>query len=214
MKLVRVELEWEDGSIKCLSGDAAEEWHQQQSGAATMAWVHGARYTDGLRWETVRAKTHDVPDDMDPVLRKVRENGKAFYAMLPELRKTLAGRCVVMQDCQVAKDFVDEGEAYKYALERWGPDGGFALCPVEGEPEPYAPPRPLSSAEIEEITLGAAGITDETLRALREQHELAVQCRTTYATTSAGEVHQLRDEKALEVCDLLARDLEWAPKGK
>lgn len=153
MKLVRVELEWEDGSIKRLSGDAAEEWRQQQDGAAVMAYVHGmGGGQSALPWEVVRAKTHDVPDGLDPVTRKVHENSKAFYAMLPGLRKTLAvGRHVVMQDQQVVKDFDTVGEAYEYALEQWGPDGGFALCPVEPEYEQCGTPWGPSSLTTEQL---------------------------------------------------------------
>ena len=161
MKLVRIEMEWEDGSIGRLSGDAAEEWHERQSGAATLAWAHGARYSDDdlPQWETVREKTHDVPDGLDPVTRKVHENSKAFYAMLPGLRKTLAGRHVVIQDQQVVKDFATVGEAYEYALQRFGHDGGFAIGEVEVERDYHLDvmPRPLSSAELRALWKEAGG---------------------------------------------------------
>jgi hypothetical protein len=155
MKLARVELEWEDGSIERLCGDAAEEWSRIQSGDRSMASAHGIQYASDLPWEVVREKTHDVPDGLDPVTRKVHENSKAFYALLPELRKTLTvGRRVVMQDCRVVADFATLEEAYKYALERWGPDGGFALCPIEPEYEQCVPswaPSPLTSDQLEAL---------------------------------------------------------------
>jgi len=55
-KLIRVELEYDDGSIKRLTGDNAHKWNEQVSNASMMAYIHGSRF-ELLSWEETRAAT-------------------------------------------------------------------------------------------------------------------------------------------------------------
>lgn len=52
-KLVRVEMEFDDGKVQRLSGDVAEEWLQRVNGFVTLAWVHGSNFPE-FKWEEIK----------------------------------------------------------------------------------------------------------------------------------------------------------------
>lgn len=63
--------------------------------------------------------------------RRVLEETKRFEAKLPELLPQLAGRWVVFRDGVVASDHPNENEAYRAAVQAFGPQGGFVVAEVK-----------------------------------------------------------------------------------
>jgi len=52
-RVVRVEIELSDGTIRRLTGDQANEWDRACAGIATVAAVHGSKFPR-FQWEEVR----------------------------------------------------------------------------------------------------------------------------------------------------------------
>ena len=63
--------------------------------------------------------------------RKVLEETKRFWAVLPELLKTIPGRWVVFKDGVVVADYATGSEAHRAGIERFGLDGGQVIAPVK-----------------------------------------------------------------------------------
>lgn len=57
-KMVRVEMEFEDGRIQRLSGEEAQKWLTAVNGQCTMGWVHGMPMPQ-FEWEVVKEGTKD-----------------------------------------------------------------------------------------------------------------------------------------------------------
>lgn len=53
--LVRIEFEYADGTVRRLTGNAAEIWKDRMDSALFMAWIHGVQSGMELPWETVPA---------------------------------------------------------------------------------------------------------------------------------------------------------------
>jgi len=51
-KIVRVELEYDDGSIHRLTGDDAEKWLEAANGQAVMSHIHGMPFPS-FDWEII-----------------------------------------------------------------------------------------------------------------------------------------------------------------
>lgn len=68
---------------------------------------------------------------------KVKREMHLFREALPELLKDHAEQWVVFVDGAVADFYQDEESAYRAAMERFGPSGGFVVAPVVPErPQP------------------------------------------------------------------------------
>lgn len=73
---------------------------------------------------------------VEQVEQQVLEQTKLFYASLPSLMTTHAGRWVVFRDGSVQSDHTTEAEAYLAAVERFGVNGGFVVACVQAAEAP------------------------------------------------------------------------------
>ena len=81
-------------------------------------------------------------EDYEATNHKVHEEAVRFDAALPELRQRLLGRYVVFLNGEVVDHFATMDEAYRTALERFGPDGGFVVSQVcRGDSPFHEPPE-------------------------------------------------------------------------
>jgi hypothetical protein len=76
-------------------------------------------------------------------IEKVKKEMQAFRTMLPELLKKHPDKWVVVEGGKLSGVFEDEETAHSFALEEYGPDGGFIVAPVAEEN-----PTPLNIALV------------------------------------------------------------------
>ena len=62
---------------------------------------------------------------------QVKAESERFYKALPALMEKYHHRWVVFRDGELVSDHATEEEAFKDALGRFGPSGGFVVAPVE-----------------------------------------------------------------------------------
>ncbi len=55
-KTIRVEIEYEDGNMRRLTGEAAQKWADAVQGEALFAFAHGQRFPE-FPWEILPPKT-------------------------------------------------------------------------------------------------------------------------------------------------------------
>jgi hypothetical protein len=49
-KLVRIEMEWDNGDIQALTDEQAEEWLEKVNGFITFCWAHGMKFPE-FKWD-------------------------------------------------------------------------------------------------------------------------------------------------------------------
>lgn len=59
-KLIRLEFEYDDGSIQRLTGEEAHRWFREANAAVTISTIHGAPFPGDFQWEWVR-KPNEQP---------------------------------------------------------------------------------------------------------------------------------------------------------
>ncbi len=64
------------------------------------------------------------------IAEEVLAETKRFRQELPQLLKRYPGRWVVFKNGAVDSDHPDERSAYRAALEKYGPQGGYVVAPV------------------------------------------------------------------------------------
>jgi hypothetical protein len=52
-KIVKVELEYDNGEIHRLTGEEAEKWLEAANGQAVLGWTHGMPFPE-LEWEVIK----------------------------------------------------------------------------------------------------------------------------------------------------------------
>jgi len=71
---------------------------------------------------------------MDSIEERVRAESERFHAALPTLTQRYAGRWVIYMDGEVQGDYPTLEAAYRAAIEKYGPDGGFVVGQVVERP--------------------------------------------------------------------------------